>query len=515
MDSASTSPPELDEEPPSEPSATPAAPGSAALAVGTWKVAEVPAPAPPVPFAVPRDVVTRMLCSTVHLKGAFADYVLDNLVDPTHRAMAPNWNIDTPTLVRHAQQARDRRTLRDTWLLAVFAVALCSYLVIIGLTATGRMPILVFLALFALITVAAYATAFRIVWWHYALIHQSSIAAIGIKGVAAEEPPPLDPQIEESLWAADHANAILFSGPSPFVGSGELIDRWTVTVDVGTGAKLQDGSRAVPERFDNLELQEALTVAIPKAIGPDPVVGKRLYVVGGHALSVGGLFRSGPVPEDGEAVVRFRRPVPMIPDATVKRFMREPHVSARPYTFYELTAWDGQVVVTLFVRVLVTYPSLFVEMAVCALRPPQARYGEVGTIRLGPGVHRWPVFNSVLPMTWPLLIGSPRRQWRLMRGKRTYRLALKDLELTLKERFDVNFSAGPSLREEVARGDNPLHFGFVDEEMFYRMFNQASMDCLRQWLSERKIDLTDFDRQAVKITEKRMTNARDIYGLDS
>jgi hypothetical protein len=515
MDSASTSPPELEEEVPSEPTAKGVA-TSPSLAVGNWKVAEVPAPpVPQVPFQVPRDVVTRMLSSTVHLKGAFADYVLDNLVDPTHRAMAPNWNIDTPTLVRHAQQARNRRTQRDTWLLAVFAAALISYILIIGLVTTGRMPIGVFAALFVLVGVAAYGTAFRIVWWHYALIHQSSIAAIGIKGVAAEEPPPLDPQIEEALWAADHANAILFSGPSPFIGSGELIDRWTVTVDVGTGAKLPDGNREAPERFDNLELQEALSVAIPNAIGPDPVVGKRLYVVGGHALSVGGLFRSGPVPEDGEAVVRFRRPVPMIPDATVKRFMREPHISARPYTFYELKAWDGQVVVTLFVRVLVTHPTLFVEMAVCALRPPQGRYGEVGTIRLGPGVHRWPVFNSVLPMTSRLLLGSPGRQWRLLRGKRAYRLALKDLELTLKERFDVNFSAGPSLREEVARGDNPLHFGFVDEEMFYRMFNQASMDCLRQWLTERKVDLTDFDRQAVKITEKRMTNARDIYGLDS
>jgi hypothetical protein len=308
---------------------------------------------------------------------------------------------------------------------------------------------------------------------------------------------------------------ILFSGPSPFIGSGELLDRWTVTVDIGTGTKRPDGTREVPERFDNLELQEAMGTAIPQAIGPDPKVGHRLYVVGGHALSIGGLFRSGPVPEDGEAVVRFRRPVPTVPDEMIKRFMRDPHQSARPYTYFELTAWDGQVVVTLFLRVLVTYPTLFVEMAVCALRPPQGRYGEVGTIRLGPGVHRWPVFNAVLPMTSRLLMGSPRRQWKLLRGKRAYALALKDLELTLKERFDVNFSAGPSLREEVARGDNPLHFGFVDEEMFYRIFNQASMDCLRAWLIERKIDVTDFDRQHVKITEKRMTNARDIYGLDS
>jgi hypothetical protein len=513
MDSASTSRAELEEELPNgtDEDGT----GGAGLGVGTWEIARQPEPPPKVPFVVPRDVVTRMLSSTVHLKGAFADHVLDNLVDPTHRAMAPNWNIDTPTLVRHAQQARDRRTQRDTWLLGVFAALVVTECLAVALVVTGRLSWQLFALLAVGAWVLAYGLSFRIVWWHYALIHQSSIAAIGIKGVDAEEPPPLDTVVEEALSSADRANVILFSGSSPFIGSGELLDRWTVTVDVGTGATRPDGTREVPERFDNLELQRALGVAIPKAMGPDPVVGHRLYVVGGHALSVGGLFRSGPVPDDPEALVRFRRPVPSVPDAVIERFMNHPHPSARPYTFFELTAWDGQVVVTLFVRVLVTYPSLFVEMAVCALRPPQGRYGEVGTIRLGPGVHRWPVFNAVFPMTSKLLLGSPGRQWRLLKGKRAYGLALKDLELTLKERFDVNFSAGPSLREEVARGDNPLHFGFVDEEMFYRIFNQASMDCLRQWLIERKIDVTDFDRQQIKITEKRMSNARDTYGIDS
>jgi hypothetical protein len=518
MDSASTSPPQLeddfDQEPPDDGGEQ--APPAPPFGVGTWRYAEAPEPPPRVPFVVPGDVVTRMLCSTVHLKGAFADHVLDNLVDPTHRAMAPNWNIDTPTLVRHAQQARDRRMQRDTQLLWVFLFLVVGEICAIGAVATGRISIALFGVLAIAVWLGAYAASFATVWAHYSMIHLSSIAAIGIKGadLKAEEPPPLDPEIEEVLEAADNANTILFSGASPFIGSGEVLDRWTVTVDVGTGAKRADGTREEPDRFVNSELHDALSVAIPRAIGPNPKVGNRLYVVGGHALSIGGLFRSGPVPEEGEALVRFRRPVPSVPENLIRRFMDQPHQSARPYTFFELKAWDGQVVVTLFVRVLVTYPTLFVEMAVCALRPPQGRYGEVGTIRLGPGVHRWPIFRSVLPMALRLMLGAPGRQSRLLKGKRAYRLALRDLELTLRERFDVNFSAGHSLREEIARNDNPLHFGFVDEEMFYRVFNQASMDCLRNWLVARKVDVTDFDRQAIKITEKRMTNARDIYGID-
>src|SRR4051795_1030194 len=147
MDSASTSAPQLEdddvEQDAPEHSGQQDRP-SPALGVGEWQYAESPAPPAKVPFVVPRDVVTRMLCSTVHLKGSFADHVLDNLVDPTHRAMAPNWNIDTPMLVRHAQQARNRRMQRDTQLLWVFLFLIIGVVVTTGLVATGRISIPLF-----------------------------------------------------------------------------------------------------------------------------------------------------------------------------------------------------------------------------------------------------------------------------------------------------------------------------------------------------------------------------------
>ena len=35
--------------------------------------------------------------------------------------------------------------------------------------------------------------------------------------------------------------------------------------------------------------------------------------------------------------------------------------------------------------------------------------------------------------------------------------------------------SGTSLREEVSRGANGNHFGHIDEEMYYRMFNRRSL----------------------------------------
>src|SRR3954452_21756337 len=158
MDSASTSAPQLEgddvEQDAPEHSGQQDRP-SPALGVGAWQYAETPAPPAKVPFVVPRDVVARMLCSMVHLKGAFADHVLDNLVDPTHRAMAPNWNIDSPMLVRHSEQARNRRMARDTQVLWVFLFLGVGEVLAIGLGATGRISI----TLSALLAIAVWVAA--------------------------------------------------------------------------------------------------------------------------------------------------------------------------------------------------------------------------------------------------------------------------------------------------------------------------------------------------------------------
>lgn len=477
---------------------------------GAWEYAEQ-SPPPVAPFRVPGDVVTRLLCSTAHLKGGFADHVVAELVDPGHRAKAPNWNLDTVALARHARQAQDRRSARDLRLLLVFAVVVGAEQLALGALVTGRIAATTFAWVSAAVLAGAWLAAFRIVWWHYSLIHRSSLAVIGLPNVEAVEPPPLEREVEERLEEAEDANVVLFSG-SPFLGSGELLDRWTVTVDISTGEQGEDGTRRRPEPFDTAELHEAMLAAVPNAMNPRPRAGNRLYVVGGHALSVGGLFRSGPVPDDAVEALRFRQPVSIVRDDVVTGYLRAPAASARPYAFFELTAWDGQVVVTMFLRVTVTYPTMFAEAAICALRPPQGRYGDVGTIRLGPGVHRWPIVRSVLPAALPLLFFSPARAAANLRAARRDRLARRELEITLQQRNDVNFSAGPSLREEVARGDNPLHFGYVDEEMFYRSFTRGALDSLQDWLAERRVDRSEFSRQRMSIEERANTKAQAVYG---
>jgi hypothetical protein len=336
-------------------------------------------------------------------------------------------------------------------------------------------------------------------------VHASAVAAIGVPGIEAVEPPPLAPAEEEALADAHRANVVLFSGgKSPFVGSGTLLDRWALTTDIGPSAA----------SFDALDLHEHMLATLPESVSPRPSAGHRLYVVGGNAPSVPGLFRSGPVRDNSADAIRFRRPVNVVPEALIHTYLQEPVAVARAYTYFEINGWDGQVVVTLFMRAVVRQRTLFVEMFVCAMRPLLGEFGDVGTIPLGPGVHHLPVLRSVAPRAVPLLVGSPGRALKRARAARADAAARADLQQTLAHRADVNFSAGSSLREEVSRGNNPNHFGSSDEEMYYRTISRRSLDVLRDYLISKNVDVSDFDKQQASILDRTIMNAAKLYGGD-
>jgi hypothetical protein len=213
--------------------------------------------------------------------------------------------------------------------------------------------------------------------------------------------------------------------------------------------------------------------------------------------------------------VRFRRPAQVVPEDVVEEHLRHPQAAARPYTFFELKGWDGQVVVTLFVRAVVRQPVLFVEVAICALRPLRGELADVAQIPLGPGVARLPVLRSVLPQAFPLLFLAPSHAWKRAKAARADKAALEDLEVRLATRADIDYSAGKSLREEVSGSGIGDHFGHIDEEMFYRTFNRSILEAIREFLRERRVDTTDFERQQAVIVDKTAANAQNIYGGES
>ncbi|GAA3595221.1 hypothetical protein GCM10022223_07930 [Kineosporia mesophila] len=450
----------------------------------------------PQSFTPAGDGITRQLCSAIHLNASFGGEVLNDLVYPDWKAMAPNWHVDAVALARHAAQAKQRRETRDVWLLVVTAAVAIVLEVALVSIFTGELGPGGLLMLAFLVLLGSYLAGFAIIWVHYRAVHDSALASIGIKGLNAVEPPPLPEEIEGPIRSSGRANVVVFAGKTPFNGSGDQIDGWSFTVDTRVGTASDLGKRGEPQPFDSIDLHRYLLEQIPLTMENKPRTGHRLYVIGGHARAVGGLFRQGPVLDDPDYELRFRRPVSEATPEHIDKALRNQHRSARPYTFFEVVGWDGQVVVTLFVRVEKHGPMLEVEMAVTALRPLKPDYGDVVKIPLGPGAHRLPLLRTVLPMVWPLLWGSPSRTVRKIRMDRQEAAARVDLDQELEERNDLSWAAAPSLRDRTAAAANGNHFGAADEKIYQHAFKRRSIDVLREFLVEHDVDVKEFDLAA-------------------
>ncbi len=449
------------------------------------------------PFTPAADGISRQLCSAIHLNASFGGEVLNDLVYPDWKAMSPNWHLDAVVLARHAAQAKQRRETRDVWLLVVTAaVAIIAEVALVsiftGSLGPGGLLMLLFFAV-----VGAYLAGFAIIWVHYRAVHDSALSSIGIRGLNAVEPPPLPADVEEAIRSSMRANVIVFAGKTPFNGSGEMIDHWSFTIDTRVGTlDAALGKRVEPNDFEAVDLHRYLLEQIPLTLENKPRTGNRMYVIGGHARTVGGLFRQGPVLDDPDYELRFRRPVSEVTTEAIEKSLRHQHRSARPYSFFEITGWDGQVVVTLFVRVEKRGPMLEVELAVCALRPLKGDYGDVVKIPLGPGAHRLPLLRTVFPMVWPLLWGSPSRAIRKIRMDRQERAERVDLDQELEERNDLSWAASPSLRDRTAAAANGNHFGAADEKIYHNAFKRRSIDVLREFLVAHDVDVKEYDLAA-------------------
>lgn len=470
-------------------------------------------PGPPLPALAARpepDVVTPQLCAAAHLQASFAEYVHDELVTGAPRAAAPNWNIDPVTLARHAEQARRRRAQRDVGLVATLGLVLGVLEAGLLIGIAYRLDPWWLVPGLLLELSLAYPLAFAVVWWHYSAAHRSALAVLGAPGAGAVEPPPLDPRIEQVLTDESQANVVVFSGQHPFVGSGTELAGWSLTTDISLGRPGTDEKRATPQPFDALELQRYLLDHLPPTITPRPRCGRRLYVLGQDPAVAQRLFPSGPASPEPALAGRFRRPVAVISDAQMDEYLLRPTASARPYAFFELTGWGGEVVVTLLLRVVVEHPMLFVEVAVCALRPLQEQFSEAMAIPLGHGVHYRPMLRSVAPRALPLLLRSPRHTLaRITRARRAGRRR-QALDRLVAQRQDLDFSAWSSLRENVANDENDHHFGQIDEQMFSRFFGRRSLDCIYDFLSAKDVDTADFEKQQTVIVEQSVFNARDV-----
>jgi hypothetical protein len=487
--------------------------------------------------APPDDLVTRMLCAATYLKNDFADQVAGALANPGRKALSPVWQVDAVQLARHAAQAGGLVRNRDIWLARTFYYLMGTGVFTLFLLFLGILNLVQAIVVWIVLWVWAYAMSVAIVFNHYRTARQAAIDVVYDPDAA--RPAPLGSvSTEEALVDLNKSNAVLFRAESPpFVGSGVLLDHWHLTLDVGkkvpasappaTGAPVAfpgpapspyapvAPTPAAQDVITGADLQEALLEMMPAKISPRPSAGNRLYVRGGsNALSVD-LFRSGPTEPGLADELNFRRPVSTVPEPQIQRYLNQQDEAARVFTFFQHSSWGGQVVVTLFFRAFVSNQTLFGEGLVYALRPLKQEFYEVRALPVGQNVEVPVLFRAALNDAMELFLDAPGVLRRARKSPKIKLEAAQELEAEIVQRRDIDFGAGPSLREKVMNPDLEDHFAAVDEEMYYQIFNRRAMECIGTFLESKGIDLAEFGAQRTAIIDNTTANARKIYGSGS
>jgi hypothetical protein len=472
---------------------------------------------------LPDDLVTRLLSAQVYLRESFADRVNAELIHPTRAALAPLWHVDAVQLARHAAQARRYRRTRDVGLAATLGYLLAAGTLVLLLTVTQILAVRHALAIWVVLWIWAYIVSVRLVYAQTLAARRSAVAVI-YEPDAARPDPLASPAVEQNLTDLNDTNVVLFRGESsPFVGSGVNIDNWHLTIDIskraapshnrGAATSVDYAERpVVPEEITGGELQEYLLAAMPRRILPQPAAGNRLYVRGGsNAISVP-LFRAGPVEPDRLSALNFRRPVTRVGEDVLKHYLHEQNEGARVYTYFQHSAWGGQVVVTLFVRAFVSNQTLFIEGLVYALRPLNHQFYAVRGLPTDRREEASSLFRAALPSALPELFQAPLRLLNGYFGARADVAASAVIEDEIVGRRDIDFGALSSLRERVANYNLADQFAAMDERMYYQIFNRRAIECIGAYLDSKHVDLAEFNGQAGAIIGNTTANAKSIYG---
>jgi FHA domain-containing protein len=442
--------------------------------------------------------VTRYLCAAVHVDRRFREHVLDEVVNQPYRAVCPSYGVDLVAVVCHALAAQRQRLLRDLALLGLLFAAVLSILSADGLTPDSAViPALVVIGL-----LAWFVVAFDAWWLRYVVL----VGGLSLRAPHARRPKrPSGGRLARRLDAitgVQSSNVVVFSGFTPFVGSGYEDENWSFAIDIEKGAKdPATGRRKTPKSFSAGDLYTALAANLATIGLPNLRVEERLLVNGVDVRQIPALL-----PNRHAAPIGFAAP-------EVLHAVRDRNRGvARTYLCVEVTGWRGQLVVTIFVRVVRLQGSLYLEWTSYVLPPLRDEYYDVDRIspRLGAAIAY--AIGHGLVYALPALVSSPFMVLhRLDRWLDAWRSRSRQRDQILADR-NFDYGARSSIREEAAGATYKRYFLSLDSEMYTKVVQVRLLKHIFDFLELHDLDTSDFAAQQTIINNSQSYNVSGNLG---
>jgi hypothetical protein len=420
---------------------------------------------------------TRHLAATAQLDHSFARWVVRDVVNEPHRAVAPSFGgIDLAPVIKHCISARGRKAA-----LALLVTGLAFPLVLaVANLDNGLLVVLV-------IVLATWAAVFAERW-----VARYRIAARHL-GSSSYDPehgtrylPPGSAHRIREIVSAESRNLVVYGGYSPHVGAGLEQGGWSFALNMTKGRVEFGGKPLTPKPFTADDLSTHVMDKLNCLGLDDLTISDRLYVDGER-------IRDDPrfLPD------RLGRPrAQLTPEELDDASYRSREVARRMYSV-SVRAWDGEIVFTAFPNFQIKGSSLYVDTSYYALAPPRPAYRAIDSIDPRPsiGVRLGTVGEALLDT-----IKLPKSAYKTLRERRATWTAWKrrhrsEHAIARNPRF--NYGARTSVRELAQAAYYRRRFQATDRDMFSKIVDREILDAILSFLEEHDVDTTEFtERQS-------------------
>lgn len=269
------------------------------------------------------------------------------------------------------------------------------------------------------------------------------------------------------------------------------LSAWSFVIDVGKG-KETFGVRQEPQPFEIRELYDAISASVGQLRIRGLTGSDEVYVNGHEVNQLPDLL---PDP--------YGRPITSCPPEAIQQLLGNFSESIRHYRCFRVTAWGGEMILSLFLRFTAVHGRLFAEGVSYLLAPPPARYylpdDQPGTPT--PLEFLRAVRGSVpLALFFPLVapfrllgdVGRCGRRW----------LRRWEDRLAIANGYVFDYGARASVRARSAGRDYRRYFQKLDQEMYEKYLERQVLDSIVTFLDARGIDTSEFvERQTTILNQ--------------
>ena len=432
---------------------------------------------------------TRYLSAATQINPNYARAVVARVVHEPYRALAPAHGADVTVVARWALDSLRRIVRRD----AILTITLIAGVFFSWLLGAVIQTSLWFV--FATVVIM-FGLAFFCIAYEYWIRWYEILAGQMLRDVFDPEaaPKPTSERVNQRLQAAadrKSGNLVVFAGHSAFIGSGSRLAQEQIVIDVSCGKEKDDNSSGQPIPFTNTDVHVAIARAIGSLKLPGLSVMERVFVNGRHVRGNGELQRRPLEP-----------PVASVSDELLHGAAEHPTADARAYVCAEAHGWQGQLVVTMFARVVHTGGWLYIDYSFHLLPPIDVAYTRVDSLYDESLAHRlrkawaWSGLRAV-----PYLLKAPYSLAK--QGNQMFRWNLRESAqgglISRGQTFD--YGALRSIREEACWRGNRHYFINRDITMYVLLLQNSLLREVENFLNDHNIATAEFKEQAKVIID--------------